>query len=281
MFNILLVDDEMAECEGLKTLLKRKRYPLTIYMSKNGKDALETIEKHSNEFLFDIVITDIKMPFMDGITLAEKIKSININTFVILSSAYADFEFAQKAIGIKVDYYILKPIDFDVFNSIMTTIIELLHERESRVKQKHLLVDKFDELLFSDKKKVFEQVLFNNDTDLDYNEEKRDEDVIKRVISLITKHHHENIGLEWIANQIFLSSGYLSALFKKETGINVVQYITMYRMERAKDLLVNTNMKIVDISKNIGYSTSSYFGMQFKKHYGIAPHEMRETIGEK
>ena len=93
---------------------------------------------------------------------------------------------------------------------------------------------------------------------------------------LIEKHFFEDISVEWIADQIYLSSGYLSTIFKKETGQSVMQYITHCRLKRAEELLLTTNMKIIDISRTVGYDNPSYFGLIFRKNFGMTPLQMRQ-----
>lgn len=100
--------------------------------------------------------------------------------------------------------------------------------------------------------------------------------VIKEVIDIINENYMNDISLEWIADKVYLSPGYLSGFFKKETGQSLIKYITLYRLARAKEFLQNTNMKINDISEKVGYSNTSYFCMAFRNYYGVSPAKFRE-----
>lgn len=277
MYNILIVDDEDIEREGIEFLLKARELPLKMSFASNGEDALELfLVQQKNGIPFDIVITDIKMPFMDGLELSERIKDSAKDTIIIISSAYGDFAYAQKAIQFKVDDYILKPIVIDDFYKIITKSIDRLKEREKRIEKKRVLINKFDDISFSQKKKLFEGVLYESEDVYDDEEKSAsDKSVIATAIKLIEESYSENISLEWLAEKTYLSAGYLSGLFKKTTGKSVVQYIIICRMEKAKELLESTNMKIVDICKMVGYNSPSYFGLQFKKYYHISPQAMR------
>ena len=62
--------------------------------------------------------------------------------------------------------------------------------------------------------------------------------------------------------------------------MSFVKYITNYRLEKAKELLINTNMKIVDIYKKVGFGNSSYFTLMFKNHFGINPSQFKEKGGD-
>ena len=92
-------------------------------------------------------------------------------------------------------------------------------------------------------------------------------------------HHHyseKNIGPETLASIVYLSQGYLSAVFKEETGVTINRYIRQVRMEKAKELLENTNKKIGQIAKEVGFSNSSYFCRSFKEYFGTSPESCRK-----
>lgn len=86
----------------------------------------------------------------------------------------------------------------------------------------------------------------------------------------------ENLGLEDISSNVFLSSQYISKLFKEETAENIKEYIIKIRIENAKESLMNTNKKIVQISEEVGYDKTQTFTKIFKKYVGMTPGEYRE-----
>jgi len=98
------------------------------------------------------------------------------------------------------------------------------------------------------------------------------------VIHIIQREYDKDISLEYLAKKVFLTPSYLNCLFREETGRNTMQYITNYRLEEAKKLLKDTNMKIADISKSVGYINPSYFCSLFKNYYGTPPGQYRERI---
>lgn len=109
---------------------------------------------------------------------------------------------------------------------------------------------------------------------------------IENVKQYINSHLADNLGTNMLAEQIYLSPGYLSYIFKKETGVNLSRYIRECRMERAKTLLKDTNMKIVQICHEVGFSNVSYFCQNFKEYCGVSPEKFRrgemadETVPE-
>lgn len=128
MFNILIVDDEKKERDGIETLIAKSHFDLRVIKANNGEDALSRMADHK----IDILLTDIKMPFMDGISLIQKLKDRRGEIFLILYSAYADFEYAQSAISLGVSKYLLKPINMDDFYEVMTEAIIWCREKQEK-----------------------------------------------------------------------------------------------------------------------------------------------------
>lgn len=246
-YKILIVDDEIIERNGIEFLIMQKRYPFNCYKAKNGVEALEILAAEK----IDVVITDIKMPFMDGLELCEKIYENYKNIILVILSGYADFKYAQRAIQHGVVDYILKPVVMDIFYECIDKVVVKLEEGTSVKQGKN--VSEEQHYLENDKK------------------------VISNIIRLIEENYSNDISLEYVAEKMYLSPGYLSTLFKKNTGKSIVQYITLCRMNKAKQLLTETNMKINDICQKVGYNNTSYFCLIFKKYFGVTANSMREN----
>ncbi|SLK17526.1 MULTISPECIES: AraC family transcriptional regulator [unclassified Paenibacillus] len=93
----------------------------------------------------------------------------------------------------------------------------------------------------------------------------------------IEEHLSEDLSLEAVGAQVFISSKYLSKLFKEELGVTYTDYVTSRRMERAKVLIENNNMTIERIASSVGYGTTAYFIKRFKEMYGCTPgHYLRK-----
>ena len=108
--------------------------------------------------------------------------------------------------------------------------------------------------------------------------ESRDE--VTAVKNYIYNHYAEDLNLETLAEKVYLSSGYLSFIFKKETGMNLNRFIRVFRMEKAKELLRTTNMKVAMVSEQVGFANSSYFCRSFREYYGSSPESYRKGTGE-
>ena len=101
--------------------------------------------------------------------------------------------------------------------------------------------------------------------------------MIKDYIS--QKYMNETLSVKDISDHVFLSTSYVCTFFKNETGQTLNQYLTEFRMEKAKQLLSDPRYKIADISSQVGYSDGNYFGKSFKKYTGFSPSEYREKMG--
>ena len=120
MIQILIVDDEKIERNGIKFLLKQLHMEAEIREAVNGVKALEALE----ESPADILLTDIKMPFMDGLELAENVMKKYPQTKMVIFSGYGEFEYARKAMKSGVDSYILKPVDPEEFRNTMEKVLQ-------------------------------------------------------------------------------------------------------------------------------------------------------------
>jgi two-component system response regulator YesN len=108
---------------------------------------------------------------------------------------------------------------------------------------------------------------------------KRGACIADKAKKIIRESYAENIGVEQIAHKMGLSMNYVGQLFKTVTGLRVTEYITLLRIERAKELLVNSNHKIYEISDAVGYNDQYYFSAVFKKYISVSPKEFRKYGG--
>ena len=99
---------------------------------------------------------------------------------------------------------------------------------------------------------------------------------VSQIQTIILTNYASDIGLNYIAEHVNLSVTYMCNLFKNELGISIGQYIKNVRMEKAKELLSNTNLRLNDIYPQVGYSSLAYFCVAFKETFGITPTQFRQ-----
>ncbi|MGI6200503.1 MAG: response regulator transcription factor [Christensenellales bacterium] len=102
--------------------------------------------------------------------------------------------------------------------------------------------------------------------------------VIDRVLTVVANRYNQDLTLSDVAEQVHLTPNYVGALFKSVVGESFVDYLTRYRMERAKELLGDIDKKIYEVSSAVGYNNISYFCTKFKNIYGLSPTEYREKV---
>jgi two-component system response regulator YesN len=107
--------------------------------------------------------------------------------------------------------------------------------------------------------------------------EKTDERTVRAVYDFIRNNHHRDISLEEIAEAVALTPNYLANKFKQRTGRTVMSRLTDHRMDRAKELLSKTTLKVYEIAERTGYNNSNYFCQVFKKAVGVSPRVYRNS----
>ena len=119
LYRIILVDDEE---EVRKSIIKKIDWNSAGFCvvgdAENGEDALEKIEALEP----DVILTDIRMPYMDGLTLAERVRQKAPSAKIVIFSGYDDFEYAKQAIKLNVTEYILKPVNVEELTAILRRI---------------------------------------------------------------------------------------------------------------------------------------------------------------
>lgn len=236
MFNVLIVDDESIQREGIKDLIFQYRFPFQVLEAENGMSAKRILLQNA----IDILITDVRMPLMDGLELSKEARKTQQDLKIVICSGYDEFEYARSAIRLGVVNYLLKPLVREEFLQVMEDITQI-----------------------SPYGGELEQVTIESK-------------VIRQVKDYVKDHHQRDISLSDAAEDVYLSPGYLSILFKKETGENFSKYLTDYRLRRASYLLKHSNMKVNDIAGAVGIDNHSYFAKLFKSKFGVSPLQYRE-----
>lgn len=245
MTRVLIVDDEKYVRMGIKS---ETDWPLigceVVGEAANGIEGLEAAETLRP----DLVISDIRMPKMDGIEMAEKIIERCPGTKVIFLTAYNEFEYARQAIRIGVSDYLLKPFqDGELEGSIQ----RLLHLHPNAPASSAEL----EEQLIPLRKK---------------------EEVSNRYVQTAIEYIENNyvdqgFSITKLAESMSVSEGHISRLFKAETDQSINNYLTRYRIKKAMDYLKDVNVKVYEVAEKVGYSDIAYFSNTFKKLVGKTP----------
>lgn len=255
MYSILIVEDEPIIRRGIASLIDFESLGIsTVQEVENGEQALEKIREEAP----DILLTDINMPKMDGITLAQLVRTEYPQMRIIFLTGYDYVDYLLSAVKIGVEDYILKPISkSDVSEIIVKLVSSLQKERKDKeiekVLEKITTVDTQDNIAKNNYKELIQNIIEESYTDSQFT-------------------------LSVLSEKLDLSSGYLSIMFKKNFGIPFQDYLLQKRMEKAKLLLLTTELKNYEIAEQVGFEDVNYFITKFKKYYQITPKQYREMV---
>lgn len=142
LYKVMLVDDEEEVREAMKRRIDWESIGFTVVASaENGEDALDKAEIYEP----DVVLTDIQMPFMDGLTMLKNLKNIIPDIRSVILSGYDEFEYAKEAIKLEAEEYILKPIDSEELKKVFERIKARLDEQVSNNKDYEKLRQYYDQ----------------------------------------------------------------------------------------------------------------------------------------
>lgn len=213
--------------------------------------------------------------------ICDEFGSIENIVFYYKNSVYILFYFSKKIIEDidNVCKYIVKSTDKFIREEISTYILETTEDVWNLRNQSEIMRNietdnmemKAKKYFLNDSKKLHEILKGKDDTN-------SSSTVIRLAKDYIINNFNKNITLKDVAEEVFLSQNYLSELFKKETGEGFYDFISKYRIRKAKEILITTNLKIYEVAERVGYSDSITFGRAFKKLTGVTPNSYRNDI---
>lgn len=249
MYKAIIIDDISLVRDAIRLLAQWDVFGISeILEADNAEDGLTIILKEHP----DIIITDMKMPVMDGTQLLKKLEELHINSKIIVISGFSDFKYTRLAIQAGVIDYILKPVDPQDLNNALSAAVSQLENEAGETGTSAPVSSPEPHSAATSK-------------------------VVSDVFDYINAHYLENISLADIAETFFLSKEHLSRLFKKETGQNLFSYIMQLKLTEAKRLLQSTDMTLDDIAWHLGFSNGNYFSKVFKKNCQMSPSEYRNV----
>lgn len=250
---ILVVEDE----DEIRRYIANELNPeFHIIECTNGKEALEMIFKEK----IDLVISDIMMPEMDGMTLCKKIKqNINVSHIpVILLTAKSKTEDRIEGLEIGADAYLVKPFNADI---LRTTAFNLIENRE------RLKGQRSNERLMEEKVERIEQ-------------KSNDEVLMDRIMKVINERMADPaLNVETLAATIGMSRVHLHRKLKEITNQSTKDFIRNIRLKQSAILLTKNNLTVSEAAYATGFISMSHFSTSFKEFYGVTPTEYKETSG--
>lgn len=394
LLKVLIADDEPNIREGIRYSIDWHEIGMEVVAeAEDGEEALELALK----FEVDVLLADLNMPIMNGLTLIKKIRE-NLQTCrVVIISGHDEFSYAQEALRLEVEDYILKPIKPDGLTEVLKKVQHKLQTQTAQIKYleiasnhisqntlfiqeqfclnwvegkltdekikeqlnfwglpeevpKLLAVIRIQDLemkqpliqgadkeafIFRVKEIILEvlekqhKLVFSDDSGLLFilgwgygqeealskiakriesslhvsptllstsitgdfdcvpsscqsykkkaNEEFQVSPIVRRAKNYICEHYtNPELTLESVAQQLQISSVYLSKMIKQGLGTSFVGLVTEMRIKKAMMLLNSTNLQVNEIAEQVGYETQHYFSTSFKKVVGVSPNQYRK-----
>ena len=272
-YQIFIIDDEPMIIKGLKELVPWEEINCKICgTAKNGEEGLQMITKLQP----DIVISDIRMPKLNGLQMIEKLKEVTKGTKFIVLTSYREFDYAQKAIELGVMKYLLKPTNIeDIKSAVIDAMIQLddEHSKEGDIKR---LRQKLIETITGFEEETTENVITKT-IQQDEENESRVKYLAVQAINYMKENYNHKLDLQEVADHLFISTWYLCKILKQELDNSFVQLLNEIRIQEAKHLLVETQHKVYAIGELVGYTDTPYFTKTFKKYVGVTPNQYRNT----
>ncbi len=241
MYQLIIVDDEEELREGLSSCFPWQAHGFVVAGTFGDcRSAVAFCQEHP----VDVVLSDIRMPFQSGFDLIQALKDQGKSPLFCIMSAYSEFSYAQQALRLGVEDYLVKPASFDDIAATMEKVkakldgkpVETCKESEASV----------------------------------------DNPLISKAISLI----HRKTGtctLQSVAGELSISQSYLSRLFKETMGSTFQNYLLQTRMQQAADMLKSgqkyTNK---DIATTLGYQDTQNFCRTFRRYWNTTPQQFKK-----
>ena len=251
MYKILLAEDDSAlryVYSKMKTWMEHG-FEIAAEAS-NGRAALELLEKQH----FDLVITDIRMPLVDGLTLLKEIKKRKISVFSILISSYNEFEYARQGLILGAFDFIVKPVN-------EASLAEVL-ERAKIYLEENKQSCEIDDIV----KAAAADCGFSEDCS----------PLVKRACVFLSKNMGRNITMEEVAEGLNYNKDYFGKSFKQGSGVTFNNFYNAVKIEYSKRLIYTGEYKNYEIAEMLGYANADYFTKVFKDITGMTPAAYRK-----
>ena len=243
MLKVLVVEDEEMIRKGIVLTVDWAALDCVVVgEAANGEEALQAARRYEPP----LIITDLKMPKMDGIEMLQKLREQGCTAPAIILTAYDSFEYARSAMRLGAVDFLLKPFhDGELEQAVLTL-------------QKNLQAQSAHEIVLPKKGGQSRYVL----SAMDY---------------IAENYANPSLTVGMVAQALGLSEGHLSHLFKKETEQTLLSYLTRYRIHKSMELLRDCRRKVYEVAESVGYRDIAYFSATFKRLTGVSPSEYQDS----
>lgn len=247
MYRVVLVDDEQIILQGLQRAFPWAQYDCEVAgVASDGSEGMAAIRRLKPH----IVLTDIRMPNMDGLSMVAALKSEFPDLQISVLTAFREFDYAQQAIRLGVCRYLLKPSRMEELREAVQAMTNALRALPPESPENPAETGEAGNF------------------------------VVKAAMQYIREHYAEHISLSEVADSVYVSPWHLSKLINGCLGQSFFDIVNGLRIQRAKELLPDPALKVHEVALQVGYSDVAHFSKNFKKAVGVSPMEFRQGKGE-
>ena len=243
MCKILIIDNSYS-------LIKIKEYDS---FREYKIDEINDISNYNNvvnkifSFKPHIVVINLSEKQYLGLNILKQLVKIKLDIKYIAVGKNNDYKSVREAFITGADEYIVSPVDEDI---VKESIFRFKNEDISNNIDYKILSIRSDDL----------------------------SKVTNKIIKITNAEYNNGINLKKISKMIDLNSAYLGRVFLKETGIKYSEYLMLYRLHKAKNMIIMSSENISEIDNKVGYTNSNYFYIHFNKTFGISPSDFRNNV---
>lgn len=245
---LLIVEDNTDVVLYLRAILKHE---YRIEVAGNGNIGLEK----ALVIIPDIILSDVMMPVMDGIELLEKVKN-DIRTShipVVMLTAKADIDSRLAGLERGADAYLAKPVDERELHVQLKNLVE----QRKRLHERYASLEKFPE---------------TSDADI-----KKEDEFMMRVRQVLESNlQDDEFGISKLCSMLAVSHAQLYRKFKSLSNITIADYFKSLRLNKARELLLTTNLNVTEVTYATGFKSLPYFSREFTRKFGKSPRELRK-----
>lgn len=258
---ILLIVEDNEEIQ--KYIVESFTDSFEVITANNGEEG----KQQALSRIPDIVVSDIMMPVMDGITLCKQLKD-DVRTShipIILLTAKDSLQDKEEGYEVGADSYLTKPFSASLLRS---RINNLLDSRKKLVAQFQAQSTPGSQIDLSEKRIVIAEAL-----------SKLDNEFIEKITLLIEENlSSEKIDINYLSDKMCMSGSTLYRKMKALTGLSTNEYIRKVKMENAERLLLEGKFNISEIAYKVGMNSTGYFRQCFKEEFGLSPSDYLKQI---
>ncbi len=250
-FRLLVVDDDREVAQYIKNELGNW---YRIDIAANGKEALKMLLTGNG---YDLVVTDVMMPEMDGITMLKQLKSnTNISHIpVILLTSKAEVSDRLEGLKKGADAFLAKPFNMQELHILVDNLIDNVRRLRGKFTGAQQQEDKIENV----------EVKGNNDA------------LMERIMKCINENLSDpDFNVERLTGEVGISRAQLHRKMKEMTGISAGEFIRNLRLEQAARLIREGKINVTQVAYSVGFNNQTHFSTVFKKHYGMTPTEYAE-----